>query len=130
MRKYYHQRDFHWMNLRSTSGKGIKPERVVCMRVMLVIICLLWPIYAGAADKYDSKYCKDPAELQKWANMLEKNPDSDAIAAIHALWIGLCLKVEAHNITTQRANKIFEDFRWGIIESIQAQEEKPEKEST
>lgn len=61
-------------------------------------------------------------ELQKWADMLEKDPNSDA------LWIGLCAKVEAHNITTQRANEIFEDFKWGIIESIQAEKEKPEKE--
>ncbi len=75
------------------------------------------------------KYCKDPIELQKWADMQEKNPDSDAIAAIHALWIGLCLKVEAHNITTVRANKIFEDFRWGIIESIRAEEGKTEEKA-
>jgi hypothetical protein len=62
--------------------------------------------------------------------MLEKDPDSDALAAIHALWVGLCAKVEAHNLTTERANKIFEDFKWGIIESIKAQEEKSDKEAT
>ena len=89
------------------------------MKSIILIVCLFLPTIVLAVDKYDSKYCKDPAELQKWANMLEKNPDSDAIATIHALWIGLCLKVEAHNITTVRANKIFEDFRWVIIESIQ-----------
>ena len=81
-------------------------------------------------EPYSQKYCKDPVELQKWANMLEKNPDSDILAAIHALWIGLCAKVKAHNITTVRANKTFADFKWGIIESIQAQEEKPKKEAT
>ena len=99
------------------------------MRMMLLIICLLLPIPAGAADEYDNGYCKDPVELQKWANMLEKDPDSDALAAIHALWIGLCLKVESHNITTQRANKIFEGFKWGIIESTQAKKEKSEKKA-
>ena len=46
------------------------------------------------------------------------------------MWIGLCAKVEAHNITTERANKIFDDFKWGIIESVKSQEEKPGKEST
>ena len=98
------------------------------MKMMILIVCLLCPILAGAADKYDSKYCKDPVELQKWANMLEKDPDSDVLAAIHALWIGLCPKVEAHNITTQRANKIFEDFKWGIIESKKSEGKRPEKE--
>ena len=100
------------------------------MRMMILVACLLFPIYAGATDKYDSKYYKDPVELQKWANMLEKDPGSDALAAIHALWIGFCLKVEAHNVTTQRANKIFEDFKWGIIESTKAEKVMPEKEAS
>ena len=100
------------------------------MKMMLLIVFLLCPIYAGAADPYDSKYCHDPAELQKWANMIEKDPGSDALAAIHALWIGLCAKVEARSITTNRAQTIFEDFKWGIIDSIKAQEEKPDKEAT
>lgn len=100
------------------------------MKIIILLFCLFLPTFALAADEYDNGYCKDPIELQKWADMLEKDPGSDALAAIHALWIGLCAKVEAHNITTVRANKIFEDFKWGVIESIQAGEEKPEKEST
>lgn len=100
------------------------------MKMIILIAILLWPVCVTASDEYDNKYCKDSVELQKWATMLEKNPDSDTISALHALWIGLCVKVEAHNITTQRANKIFEDFRWGIIESIKAREERPEKEAT
>ena len=98
------------------------------MKNIILLFCLLLLTFAFAADDYDNGYCKDPVELQKWANMLEKDPGSDALAAIHALWIGLCVKVETHNLTTQRANKIFEDFKWGIIESNQAQEERPEKE--
>jgi len=100
------------------------------MKTLILLIILLLPIFAIASDKYDNGYCKDPVELQKWTDMLEKDPDSDALAAIHALWIGLCAKVEAHNITTERANKIFEDFRWGLIESIQAREKKSEKKPT
>lgn len=80
------------------------------------------PLSGFAADNYDNKYCKDPAELQKWTDMLEKNPDSDVVAALYALWVGLCVQVEMHNLTTERANRIFEDFKWGIIESIQSEE--------
>ena len=98
------------------------------MKALILLIILLLPIFAIASDEYDSKYCKDPVELQKWANMLAENPGSDVVDALHGLWIGLCLKVEAHTLTTQRANKIFEDFKWGIIESTQAKKEKPEKE--
>ena len=55
------------------------------MKSIILIVCLLCPILAGASDEYDNGYCKDPVELQKWSEMLEKNPDSDALAAIHAL---------------------------------------------
>ena len=98
------------------------------MKSVILIIILLLPTFALAADPYDNKYCHDPAELQRWANILAENPDSDAVAALHAMWIGLCVKVEAHNITTNRAQTIFEKFKSGIIESIKSQEEKSGKE--
>ena len=56
--------------------------------------------------------------------------DSDVLVAIYALWIRLCIKVDAHALITERAQTIFENFKWGIIESIKAQEGKSEKEAT
>ena len=100
------------------------------MRFAIVLLFLLLPLVVNAANDYDNKYCKDPVELQTWSNLLAENPDSDAIVALHSLWIGLCLKVEDHTLTTERANKIFEHFRWEmIIESIEAEEEKPEQKN-
>lgn len=99
------------------------------MKFAIVLLFLILPLVVNAADDYDNKYCKDPVELQKWSNLLVENPDSDAIVALHSLWVGLCLKVEDHTLTSERANDIFENFRWRlIIESIEAEEEKPEKE--
>ena len=100
------------------------------MKIAILLLCLLLPTFAIAADKYNNKYCHDPAELQRWTNILAENPDSDAVAALHAMWIGLCVKVEAHNITTNRAQDIFEKFKWGVIESIKSQEEVSGKEGT
>ena len=100
------------------------------MKIMLLTLFLIIPGLVHAGDDYDNGYCKDPVELQKWSDMLEKSPDDDGAAALHALWIGLCIKVEARTLTTERANMIFEDFRWGIIiESIEAEEGKSDKES-
>ena len=96
------------------------------MKMIILLLCLLLPYLAFASNVYDNDYCKDPVELQKWANLIEKSPDSDAIAALHAMWIGLCVKVEAHNLTTVRANKIFDDLRAALIEEIEAQEDQSE----
>ena len=100
------------------------------MKILLLIACLLLPTITLAANDYDNDYCKDPVELQKWDTLLEENPDSDTVATLHALWIGLCTKVGAHTLTTERANDIFENFRWRlIIDVIEAGAEDPEKES-
>ena len=93
------------------------------MKIIILLLCLLLPNPAFASNVYDNDYCKDPVELQKWANLIVKNPDSDAIVALHAMWIGLCVKVEAHNLTTVRANKIFDDLRAALIEEIEVQED-------
>lgn len=93
------------------------------MKTALTLFCLLFAVTAFAAGEYDNGYCKDPVELQKWSKMLEENPDSDVVSALHALWVGLCVQVEMHNLTTERANRIFENFRWGLIESIQKEQE-------
>jgi len=101
------------------------------MKILMLLFCLLLPTIAFAADDYDNGYCKDPVELQKWDNLLTENPDSDDIVALHALWIGLCLKVGDHKLTTERANNIFENFKWRlIIETIEAEGDGPEKEAT
>lgn len=92
------------------------------MRVLLIILmCLTFPLSAFAADSYDNHFCKDPEELKRWVRILADNPESDVVAALHALWVGLCVQVETHNLTTNRAQKIFDDFRWGLVESVERQ---------
>jgi len=86
--------------------------------ILLLVVCLAGTTIAA---EYDTSYCHDPAELQKWEQMLTNNPDSEPLAAIHALWIGLCVKVEARQLTTIQANRIFERFRNGLLDLIQQQ---------
>jgi len=99
------------------------------MKTLLIfLLCLLIHSVVFASNEYDNAYCKDPVELKKWADLVEKNPDSDAIAALHALWVGLCAKVEVRHLTTYRANNIFENFRTALIDEIEIQERKSEPE--
>ena len=95
--------------------------------LMIVVICFIPSAVLSTEDPYDNRYCHDPDELQKWYSLVEKNPDSDQIAALHALWIGLCAKVEAKTLTTSRANQIFEDFRAALIKQIQQQQKSEDK---
>jgi hypothetical protein len=97
-----------------------------------LIFCLLLTIFFpsfGSADEYNTDYCHDPVELKKWEQMLTNDPNSEPLATIHALWIGLCVKVEARQLTTIQANRLFERFRDALIEQIKQQESSPEGEN-
>jgi len=50
--------------------------------------------------------------------MLSENPNFNVAVTHHTLLIGLCSKVEAHTLTTERANNIFENFRCGLIYGV------------
>lgn len=41
------------------------------MKMIILLLCLLPPNLVFASNVYDNDYCKDPVELQKWANLIE-----------------------------------------------------------
>lgn len=93
------------------------------MKVIIpALLLVLFSISSVMANEYNTEYCHDPVELQKWEQLLSSNPDSGPLAAIHALWIGLCVKVEARQLTTMQANQLFERFRDALIEQVKQQE--------
>ena len=93
------------------------------MKVLIISLALAaFLAAASSAGEYDASYCHDPVELLKWEQMLNNDPDSEHLAAIHALWIGLCVKVEAKQLTTNQANKLFDLFRDALVEQIEQQQ--------
>ena len=90
------------------------------------LLLVLFSVSSTGAGEYNTDYCHDQVELQKWEQMLTNDPDSEPLAAIHALWIGLCVKVEARQLTTMQANRLFERFRDALIEQIQQQDPSPD----
>ncbi len=61
-------------------------------------------------------YCKDKGSWQEWDVLVEKNPNDMEVQALHALRIGLCVKVDRGGITIDRATEIFESAREAIIQ--------------
>jgi len=70
-------------------------------------------------DEYDNSFCKDPKEHERWYKIVSKNKNHDNIQALHALWIGLCVKVETKEIKTNRANDIFNSAKDIILYQIE-----------
>jgi hypothetical protein len=96
------------------------------MKALLVLIFL--HLTLQATDPYDTSHCKDPEQLQTWAKVLADNPNDDSIQALHAMWVGLCLKVESKQITTNNANRIFDRAKEMVIDAAR-EAKKQQKES-
>lgn len=85
---------------------------------MKLLKILFIPLFVLAVDDYDTKWCHSPSEHLKWETLIQDNPHNDSIHAIHALWLGLCIKVDAKQITTNEATQIFENARLSVIKSF------------
>ena len=62
---------------------------------------------------YDTSYCHDKEDLAVWSR-LSKSPNLK-VQELHALYIGLCTKVEHHDLTTDQAQLIFENAKERIL---------------
>lgn len=99
-----------------------KSDGIVMKNMIPSLLLVLFSAFSTFAGEYNADYCHDPAELKKWDHLLNSNPDSEPLVALHALWIGLCVKVEARQLTTLQANQIFDRFRDALVEQIKQQE--------
>ena len=70
------------------------------------------------------EYCSDPESWKEWEELIEKYPDDSDIQALHALRIGLCLKVERGDLTVEQGTDIFEKARKAILEKKKAENNK------
>jgi len=84
------------------------------LRFILILFITTF-IHAENNLKYDTSYCSDPEQHETWGRLLNGNEHSHHIQALHALWIGLCIKVEGKQITTNLSNEIFEMMRENVI---------------
>jgi len=66
-------------------------------------------------------YCSDPESWGEWEELVEKYPNDSDIQTLHALRIGLCLKVERGDLTVEQGTDIFEKARKIILEKKKAE---------
>lgn len=93
----------------------------------LVILVLLGCTAAAASDQAEpSNYCQSPKSWAEWQELLAKHPDDRGPETLHALRLGICLKVERGEITLDEGTAIFEDARRSLI----AQTEEAKRKAT
>jgi hypothetical protein len=68
-----------------------------------------------------SNNCHDPASWADWEERVAKHPQDQELHLLHALWMGLCVKVEKGDIPFAEAIDIFENARETLIQQRQEQ---------
>ena len=87
----------------------------------LVLLLLFTLFFAHLPAIAAEDYCSDPESWQEWEKLIEKYPNDPDIQALHALRIGLCLKVERGDLTVEQGTDIFEKARKAILEKKRAE---------
>ena len=91
-----------------------------------LILALIFALFAvGEYAAAEENYCKDPASWVEWENLLQEHPGDMDIQALHALRLGLCIKVERGDLSLRQASRIFERAREAIVQSRQATKGEP-----
>ena len=83
-------------------------RRVICA----VVLGLATATPAFAAER---NHCHDPAAEAEWQALLAKDPADYRVQALHALRIGLCVKVDRGALTVIEATTVFEKARRSLV---------------
>lgn len=79
-------------------------------------------IFVSSAGGESINYCNDPEARLEWERLITKYPHDKDILILHALRLGLCLKVERDDITLDDAIDMFEQARRSLIRQKEREE--------
>ncbi|OFZ65417.1 MAG: hypothetical protein A2328_05205 [Bdellovibrionales bacterium RIFOXYB2_FULL_36_6] len=94
-------------------------NRIIIISILLIISS--FPVYAE-----DSSFCDDPDTWEYFESMTKKYPDDVPLQILHALKIGLCVKIGQNSITETEAINLFNDMV-DTVAGMRGESEKQEK---
>ena len=109
------------------------------MKKQLVIILVLFlflscqhskpsPPASSSSQKEENhlnpdNYCHDQDGWEQWENLVRKYPNDSNLQALHALRIGLCIKIDQGSILLEDAIDIFNHAHEAVIEKARQKTE-------
>jgi len=91
----------------------------------LVILALLGctlPTAHASDSSEPNNYCQSPDSWAEWKELLAQHPHDRGLQTLHALRLGICLKVDRGEITLDEGTALFEEARTALM--VQKQETK------
>lgn len=79
----------------------IKRIAGIILVLALVFSCSL------AYTEEQTNYCLDKESWKEWEALVKKYPNDNNVQTLHALRVGLCVKIEQGSVTFEQATDIF-----------------------
>lgn len=95
-------------------------------KLIIITIILLFSSFSLYAE--DSSFCNNPDTWEYFESMTKKYPDDVPLQILHALKIGLCIKLEQNSITETEAIKLFNNMVDSVANMRDENEEQDGKE--
>lgn len=62
-----------------------------------------------------TNYCHSPESWAEWDQLLARHPHDRGLQTLHALRLGICLKVDRSELTLEEGTAIFEGARTALL---------------
>ncbi len=82
----------------------------------IIILTLSILLFSHTVNAEEKNYCDDADANMKWEALIRKYPDDTGLHALHALRLGLCLKVGRGDIIIDEAKEIFKNVKKSFID--------------
>lgn len=90
---------------------------------LILILALLFPCSLGFTEE-PTNHCLDKESWKEWDALIQKYPNDENVQALHALRLGLCLKIEQGSITFEMASDIFNRAHEMVIQKAKSERER------
>ena len=103
---------------------------ILCLLSFLLLVPGLVSATIRSTESTNRTYCEDEGTRRDWKERTANNPDDSDLQTLHALWLGLCVKIQREGLAVDQATDMFERMRQRLIEQRRDQsaaEPKPGK---
>jgi hypothetical protein len=90
----------------------------------IILVFALAFSYSPGLTEEPTNYCLDKESWKEWETLVRKYPNDEDLQTLHALRLGLCVKIEQGSITFEQATDIFNRAHQMVIQRTKSAQER------
>ena len=90
---------------------------------LIIVLALVFSASLAYTEEQEN-YCLDKESWKEWEALVQKYPNDEDVQTLHALRLGLCVKIEQGSITFEMAREIFNRAHEMVIQKTKSERER------